>query len=346
MRKVKISVIMSVYNTPASILFEAVESIWNQTYRKIEFIMVNDCSDEKETITAISKIMTKYPQIILLQNKSNLGLTRSLNKGIEYCTGEYIARMDADDISNPDRFMMQVHYMETHSEVCVLGTQVEKFGMKSTKQPFEYYDYTVDQNMFSIKMLFENFGPMHPTVMIRKSFLEKHHITYREEFRMAQDYALWVDCLNAGGVIKNLDIPLVQYRIHEGQISEKNSSEQSMFKRKVIEMQIKQLFGDFPKNYLKVYSSLYDSTYEVQPAIYIEALKELMFINIKKSIYNNELFVDEVRRRWIHKCFKCFIKGKDIRGFFKGYTWKCLFSMSFPRWVREEIWLKQRRSRI
>lgn len=308
--------------------------------------MVNDCSDKKETIIAISEIVMKYPQLILIQNEKNLGLTRSLNKAIKCCTGDYIARMDGDDISKPDRFMKQMQYMEKHSKVCVLGTQVEKFGMKSDIQTLGYYDYTSDQDKFPVKMLFGNFGPMHPTVMIRKSFLEEHHITYREEFRMAQDYALWVDCLNAGGVIKNLDIPLVQYRIHEGQISEKNSSEQSMFKRKVIEMQVKQLFGDFPKKYLEVYSSLYDSTYEVQPAVYIEALKELMFINIKKSIYNNELFVDEVRQRWIHKCFKCFIKGKDIRGFFKGYTWKCLFSMSFPRWVKEDIWLKQRRSRI
>lgn len=332
-----ISVIVSVYNTPACMLKEAVESIWMQTYKAIEFILVNDHSTKRETLDAIKNIVEEYPQIVLINNESNYGLTKSLNIALGYCSGKYIARMDADDISCADRFMKQRNYMESHPEVCIVGSQVEKFGGLSTKQPLRYRDYTGDEKRFRIKMLFENAGPVHPTVMIRRDFLVRNGITYREEIKKTQDYALWIDCLNAGGKIKNLDIPLLKYRIHEGQISEKDSEEQKRYRKQIIEEQIVQTFGLFSEERLRVFSMLYSENFGMKKRIYIEALKEIMERNKLKSVYEEDVFNDEIRQRWIHKCIKCLMKGRDISGFFTGYTWRCLFSKSFIRWIKERI---------
>lgn len=337
----KISVVMAVYNTPAVMLMKAVRSIWNQTYKNIEFIIVNDKSTEKGTVEAIKYIVKEFPQTILINNKSNYGLTKSLNIALKYCTGKYIARMDADDISYPERFIEQRKYLEEHPEVCIVGSQVIKFGDSSKLQPKKYRNFTGNEERFKIKMLFDNYGPMHPTVMIRHDFLKKNNIVYREEIKKAQDYALWLDCLNAGGIIKNLKMPLLEYRIHKGQISEKDSKEQTQFKREIIKSQIVKSFGFFSEEHLKAICTLYSGMYEVRKEIYIEALKQLIDRNREKSIYNEKVFIDEIQQRWIHKCVKCLIKDKDASGFLVIYTWKCFFSRSLIGWIKEmTLWIR------
>lgn len=337
MDKGKISVIMAVYNTPAFMLTKAVRSIWNQTYNKIEFIIVNDKSTEQDTIIAIKNIVKEYPETILINNEFNYGLTKSLNIALKHCTGEYIARMDADDVSYPERFMEQWRYLEEHIEVCIVGTQVKRFGDSYKMQSISHCDYTKNEERFKIKMLFDNFGPMHPTVMIRHDFLKRNNIVYREEIKKTQDYALWIDCLNAGGVIKNLKKPLLKYRIHEGQISEKYNKEQIKFKQQIIKQQILHIFGSFSKEYLKAFCTLYSQTYELQKNIYVQALENLIERNREKNIYNEKVFIDEIQKRWIHKCAKCIIRDKDVSGLFIVYTWKCIFSKSLLGWLKERI---------
>lgn len=330
-----VSVIMAVYNTPPAMLMEAVDSICCQTYTNIEFIIVNDHSTEKETVNALDQIMKQYPNIKQINNEINLGLTKSLNIALEHCTGKYIARMDSDDISQPERIMKQVQYMEEHQDVCIVGSMVEKFGAPAFTYN-KFIDYTVDNERFVIKMLFGNKGPMHPSVMIRKSFLEEKGITYREEIKKAQDYALWIDCLNAGGIIKNLSETLLRYRIHDGQITVKSTIEQLQFEKQIVQEQIANIFGNLGKEYFIACSSLYTATYDTKTKIYIAALTQLIEINRKKHFFDEQKFEDEIRQRWIHKCFKCFLMNKDLNGFLEKYTWKCIFSKSFVNWLRKE----------
>lgn len=330
-----VSVIMSVYNTPSTMLMEAVDSICRQTYKNIEFIIINDFSTERETVDALRQITEQYPYIKQISNETNLGLTKSLNIALKHCTGKYIARMDSDDISQPERIMKQAQYMDEHQDVCIVGSLVEKFGAPSHTYT-KFVDYTADRESFAIKMLFGNKGPMHPSVMIRKSFLDKTGISYREEIKKAQDYALWIDCLNAGGTIKILRETLLRYRIHDGQITIRSNSEQIQFEKQIVQEQIANLFGNFRKEYFIAYSSLYTATYETKTKIYIQALTKLIEINREKRVFDIEKFEDEVYQRWIHKCFKCFLINKDFRGFLEKYTWKCLFSKSFIHWLRRE----------
>ena len=119
----KISVVMSVYNgTPY--LRECIESILNQTCKDFEFIIIDDGSSDNTW-----KILTEYAnqnqQIKLFKNEENIGLTKSLNKGLKLAGGEYIARQDADDVSLPDRFELQTRFLDAHLEVGALGSSAE-----------------------------------------------------------------------------------------------------------------------------------------------------------------------------------------------------------------------------
>ena len=106
-----VSVLMSNYKTPVSYLKKSIESILNQSTTDLEFVIVNDGSKDNSR-----QVIYEYAQIdsriVVVENEQNIGLPRSLNKGIEYCNGEYIARMDTDDICYPDRLEKQVAYMD------------------------------------------------------------------------------------------------------------------------------------------------------------------------------------------------------------------------------------------
>ncbi len=114
----KVTVLMSVYNGER-FLREAIDSILNQTYKNLEFLIINDGSTDRSR-----EIILSYgdPRIRLIDNEKNIGLTRSLNKGLGLARGEYIARMDADDISLPNRLETQFEYMEAHPNIGLVGS--------------------------------------------------------------------------------------------------------------------------------------------------------------------------------------------------------------------------------
>ena len=117
---------MSVYNGE-KYLKQAIDSILTQDFKDFEFIIVNDASTDKT-----AQILDKYDnaRIKVLVNKKNLGLAKSLNIAIKQAKGEYIARMDDDDISLPSRFSKQLEYLQKYSDVGVLGTQIDVINDK------------------------------------------------------------------------------------------------------------------------------------------------------------------------------------------------------------------------
>ena len=115
-RKPLVSVIMSVYNEPEYMLSEAVNSILKQTFRDFEFIIVND-NPKTSMLNSIKKACGNDDRVRILNNEENLGLARSLNKGIEVAVGKYMARMDADDISREDRLAVEVEYLERTPDI-------------------------------------------------------------------------------------------------------------------------------------------------------------------------------------------------------------------------------------
>ena len=199
---------MSVFNGD-KYLKESIKSILNQTYENFEFIIVDDNSIDNSLNTILS---FNDPRIKVIKNKKNIGLAGSLNKALKVCKGEYIARMDHDDIAYNNRLEKQFNYLESNPKIGLLGTYALLFGnKKGTRKNESESDLLKVKTMFSCQF-------SHPTVMIRKEVMDKHDLSYNENFKTAQDYELWsrmIDKTEFG----TLPIVLLKYRNHNKQIS-------------------------------------------------------------------------------------------------------------------------------
>ncbi len=216
---VKISVIMPTYNTEIQMLQEAVNSILNQTFQDFEFIIINDGSTNG-TGAYLKSIRDK--RIKIIHNQKNIGITKSLNIGLENANGQYIARMDADDISLPTRFERQYLFMESHPDVVMCGATVQNFAANNKS----HITRINDMDYYRIKTLFYYPGPVHPTMFIRHQTLLEHKITYDENLTYAQDYDLCKKISRTGGKIEILPEVLLYRRIHVNRITNINYEKQ------------------------------------------------------------------------------------------------------------------------
>lgn len=229
-----VSCIMANYNTNKEHLKTAIDSILNQTYKDFEIIIVDDKSTD-DSLEFLKEYEKLYPQIKILENETNHGLAFSLNKAIEESKGDYIARMDTDDISFPDRFEKQVAYMKAHPDVDILGTFAKEFDQSHNLKMATFINKDDTKSL----LLFTN-CLFHPTVMIKKSFLEKTGIRYDENFLTSQDYDLWARASHKGN-IEVLDEFLLLYRIHGGQITEKKKQRVRKYTKEISFRQLQTL---------------------------------------------------------------------------------------------------------
>ena len=209
----KISVIMPVYNTKEEYLREAIESFLNQTFTDFEFIIVNDGS----TNNAEEVIRSYQDERIKYLKQENQGISKSRNNAYKYATGEYIAIFDSDDISLPQRFEKQVKFLDENENVGVLATWGEKFPEKVPMNNFPERPNYMD--------LLDYCCLLHPSVMIRKSVMDKHNISYDESLTSAVDYDLWRQLITCTDFY-TLQETLVKYRWHNGNVSVKDRANQ------------------------------------------------------------------------------------------------------------------------
>lgn len=215
-----ISVIMSVYNEVPEYLDVAIDSILNQTYSNFEFIILNDGSND-EIVQKLELAAEKDNRIKLIHNEEQMGLTKSLNKGLAVAKGDYIARMDSDDFSVPTRFERQLAFFETNTDVDIIGTGVVSFGSQSI-----FMSPCIETRNDEIRAeLFFTSGLCHPSVMIKKSFLDKNGLTYDGNVKKGQDYDMWERCSEFGKLAVMGEV-LLFYRIHDKQITSQFKSEQ------------------------------------------------------------------------------------------------------------------------
>ncbi len=242
-----ISVIMSTYNTSEEYLREAIDSVLNQTYSNFEFIIVDDCSTDNSI-----EIIESFddPRIILVKNETNMGITKSLNKALHIAKGEYIARMDADDISLPNRFEKQVSYLSEHPLVIVCGSGVEFFGEGARKHSQKFRRTPLpDNETLRIHLLFgNNFNIVHPTAMFKHQALLNANITYNENYIYAQDYRMWVEC-SKFGELKNLDEILLKYRVHNNAVSVSKQNIQEECAKNIMAEQLSLIGLKLPDNW-------------------------------------------------------------------------------------------------
>lgn len=210
-----VSVVMSTFNAEKYVA-EAIESILSQTYSCFEFIIINDGSTDS-SFSIIQEYANQDQRIKIINNDKNIGLAKSLNKGIDLSQGVFIARMDADDISTIDRFEKQVAYLTNHPEICLLGGQI-KF-IDSSNNGFQY---AVEKELLRWHLLLNIPIIAHPTVMMnRQSIILVGK--YPENYIHAEDRALWTKLYTHFEFpAANLPDILLYYRIHANNVSVKN----------------------------------------------------------------------------------------------------------------------------
>lgn len=210
----KISVLMPVYNCELYIK-KAIDSILNQTYSDFEFLIIDDASTD-ETVSIIKSY--NDARIQLIEKPINSGYTNSLNYGLKLAKGKYIARMDGDDISLPERFAKQVDFLDKNLDVVLCGTAFCIIGTNEI--------ISIPQNHEEIKLaLLKNNCIAHPSVMMRKSILDKGSILYDLAKEPSEDYDLWVRLISKGKLHNLLEV-LLKYRIHDKQVSQKRTEQQ------------------------------------------------------------------------------------------------------------------------
>lgn len=214
----KISVIMSVYNAE-KYLAEAMDSILSQTYPDFELIVINDkATDRSDEI--LEGYARKDSRVIVLKNEQNIGLTKSLNRGLAIAKGEYIARMDADDICVPERFEKQVAFLNAHPDysfVSCIGRYIDENGNAEQLRLFPETNEEIYAMMPKVDAV------MHPGVMFRREDIAKIG-NYCEDFRVVQDYDLWFRGMAAGYKFYNIQEPLVLFRRNESYNTRKSKA--------------------------------------------------------------------------------------------------------------------------
>lgn len=207
-----ISAILPVYNGEAY-LAEAVESILAQTYKNFELIIIDDGSTDGSL--SLLKEYESLDSRIILVSRPNKDLVATLNESIELASGQWIARMDQDDISLPYRFHKQLERLERSSaDIC--GCWVKSFGGLNRRT---YKFYKTDQAI-KIDMLFKN--PFaHPSVMMRANLFRK--LRYDNRCEKAEDYDLWERAAQSGLIMTNVPEVLLKYRKHDSQVSTKST---------------------------------------------------------------------------------------------------------------------------
>lgn len=212
---------MPMYNA-SRYLRECIESILAQTFADFELLIVDDGSED-DSVGIVESFADS--RIRLIRNRHDY--IGSLNLLLSEARGKYIARMDADDMMMPYRLKAQVGYMEKHPDVGVLGGGLQQIGM--------LHETLIPLRRVTMQEMVNSCCIAHPSVMIRASIFRQYGLCYEEEFKYAEDYRLWMQMFKHEVVFRNLPVPLIKYRISEGQITSCHCVEQAEKTRRVKE---------------------------------------------------------------------------------------------------------------
>ena len=275
MKAAKVSIILPVYNAKEYIK-DCIDSILAQTYQNFELIIGDDASTDNSI-----DICKQYdnPKIRIIKCEHNY--IRTCNTLLKFCNGDYIARMDADDIMLPNRIQKQVEILEKDKSLSLCCSNRLIIGTDERRDM--WVENYVDD--FILRLFCGNFIP-HSTVMIRTSFLRNLGIKYKSEYPYAEDYKMWSDIAMNGGTIYAIKEPLIKYRIHDSSISMQN-----MLKQKETATKIQNEIYNYLIEKVIPYKDLY-----------------LKLNEILQELKNNNVISDLFIRLFFSDLFKKFIK--------------------------------------
>ena len=291
---------MTVFNG-AAYLRETIESILNQTYGEFKFLIVDNASTDNSR-----EIVRSYndPRIHLEALPKNIGQVAALNKGLDMIDTPFVARMDADDISLPERFQRQITFMERHPETGICGTFAVAFttGNRSPKPIKENkWEKPCSPQDIKARLLF-GCCMVHPSVIMRKNLLDKYNLRYNEQIGFSEDWDLW---LRASQHFPLANIPeyLLRYRIHGGSVSSRNVEPQKKVDEQLIQKTLEPLgLADHPLHHIHKEIAL-ATTYNArnrEPEFILQVLqwfREISTANQKTHIYDDQALQKAMRGR-------------------------------------------------
>ncbi len=290
-----ISVVLPVYNAELYIA-EAIESILNQTYTNFELLILNDASTDK-SVDIIKEYAEENERIRFIDYKQNAGLIQRLNDGVRNAKGKYVARMDNDDISLPNRFEEQIKYMEANEEVGVCGTYFDIFEEDSSNIILNVRHPVIDSE---IKLsLLKNSVLGHPTVMARAKLLKENE--YDLNYNAAEDYELW-SRLVLKTKFHNLPKVHLLYRWHGQNMSLKQSANQLIKAKEIQFNQLQRIGIKSRKQAERLWELLFNTDSYLQSPKESEeiigllhSIQNIYSYNLEHNIYDAQLFEDLLR---------------------------------------------------
>ena len=285
---------MPVYNA-APYLKEAIDSILVQTYKNFDFYIINDGStDESEAIISTYK----DKRIHYLKNDRNRGLVYTLNRGLDIIKNEFIARMDADDISLPRRFEKQLEYMDANIDVAASGTQIEYFGHSEAKPMFPLTHEELKA------MLITTSGIVHPTSIFRSKFILENQIRFNEEFYLIEDYRFWLE-ISKKGKLGNLPQVLLKYRWEDQNVTAKNWHIREARYQLIYKEILSELGIEPNEENQKLHLELALNSSKLSDIRIIrQHLKKLLSQNQKRKIYSKNSLDKVLNNKWDKLFFK------------------------------------------
>ena len=254
---IPVTVLMAVFNGEG-LLNRAVDSVLSQSFREFEFIIINDASTDRSREVILSY---NDPRIRLIDNPGNAGLTRSLNLGLKEARGEFIARMDVDDICLPGRLDAQVSALKSsRADICFCNCL---FVDRESGREWRWVPKK--GSLLRWRSLFENSFGVHPAAMFRKNRIAEIG-GYDSEFRYSQDYDLWSRCAELGMTFEYAGGPFLKYFLHSGGVSRSKKSEQAGFARRVSIRSLGKLLPDKDPDALNELLKLYMRSSEERPS--------------------------------------------------------------------------------
>lgn len=322
-----ITVLMPVYNSE-KYLKESIESILNQTFKDFEFLVINDGSTDNT-----EKIILNYtdPRIRYLKNEKNIRLISTLNKGFELAQGKYIVRMDADDISLPDRIAIQYQFMETHPDVAVCGSWFETIGDTN-----KIVKYVGGHQQIMLKMLYQC-HLCHPSLIIRKSALDDFPKKFDPSYLHAEDYEFFTR-MGETKYIDNIQAVLLKYRHHPNSVSINNKIIQDENSIRVKKHLFHKLGLNVSEGDLEVFRKISEHSYDKTKYFLDQSnwiLQSMEEANNKSHFFETDFFQKSMSVFWFHVCYNLTSLGlSSLKTYYsspltKFYTPRLLYKIKF-----------------
>ena len=296
-----VTVLMPVHNGER-FLKEAIGSILAQSFRDFELLIIDDGSTDRSRQIAES---FGDRRIVLVTNAENRGTVHVLNQGIALAKGRYIARMDADDISLPERLERQVRFMDEHPEVGVSGTGmrlIKNGRLRNTRT------HATSDEELKIQLLFSPCF-FHPTVIIRAELAQAH--PYPDNLVYTQDYNYWTH-LAPLTRFANLSEILLYFREHEGQISSKKADLQISNSRALRAKYLKRLVSTPSADQLPIHHAVAENRKDIDLERAKSWLETLVGTNDAARMFDTEIFRKEMARKWWLICRKNTLYGRYV----------------------------------